>query len=98
MTSIKDTLDLIPEMEDESISSVDLMKNADYLRHSSTIISDALQKGCDVLQLENGDIVTTGTRIVVTRYRWDDEASKIVKVSAKERKQQEAQLKKKTDA
>lgn len=60
------------------------MRNTDYLRHCSNIINDALQKGYDVLQLENGNIVTTGTKIVVNQYRWDDAKQKMVKLSAKE--------------
>ena len=39
----------------------DLMDNPDYLRHSSAVINDALKEGFDVLQLPNGNIVTTGT-------------------------------------
>jgi Protein of unknown function (DUF2671) len=53
-----------------------------------------LQKGFDVLQLDNGDIVTTGTKIVVTQYHWDTEKGKMMKLSAKERK--EATSKKKS--
>ncbi len=70
------------------------MKNADYLRHSSSIISEALQKGCDVLQLENGDIVTTGTKVVVTQYHWDEAQQKMTKISAKERKRLEVENRK----
>jgi hypothetical protein len=50
-----------------------------YLRQSSSLIQDALQKGFDVLQLANGDIVTTGTRTVVHRYSWDEEKGKLVR-------------------
>jgi hypothetical protein len=59
----------------------ELMRNADYLRQSSALIHDALQKGMDVLQLANGDIVTTGSKIVVTQYGWDKHKSKLVKAS-----------------
>ena len=50
-----------------------------YLRQSSSLIQDALQKGFDVLQLANGDIVTTGTKTVVYQYTWDDEKGKLIK-------------------
>jgi len=49
----------------------DLMANPDYLRYSSAIINDALKDGFDVLQLPNGDIVTTGTKIITNTYVWD---------------------------
>ncbi len=57
----------------------DLMANAGYLRQSSALINDALQKGFDVLQLPNGDIVTTGTKTIVYQYQWDGKNQKLNK-------------------
>ncbi len=57
----------------------DLMANPDYLRHSSAIIHDSLKQGFDVLQLPNGDIVTTGTKVIVTTYSWDAGRAKLAK-------------------
>lgn len=54
----------------------DMMANADYLRHSSALIKEALEKGFDVLQLADGSIVTTGTKTVVYHYSWDTQKSK----------------------
>ena len=56
-----------------------MMLDARYLRQSSSLIQDSLQKGFDVLQLANGDIVATGTKTVVYHYAWDDEKGKLVK-------------------
>ncbi|NBX03577.1 MAG: DUF2671 domain-containing protein [Alphaproteobacteria bacterium] len=56
-----------------------MMLDARYLRQSSALIQEALQKGFDVLQLANGDIVTTGTKTVVLQYAWDDSKGKLVK-------------------
>ncbi len=86
MDSVKNILNNIPESSKNGESLEDVMKNPGYLRHSSNIISEALQKGFDVLQLENGDIVTTGTKIIVTQFHWDEEKQAMVKLSAKERK------------
>ena len=58
---------------------MNMMLDARYLRQSSSLIQDALQKGFDVLQLSNGDIVTTGTKTVVYQYTWDLEKGKLVK-------------------
>jgi len=58
---------------------VNMMTDPAYLRQSSALINEALQKGFDVLQLANGDIVTTGTKTVVYQYAWDSEKSKLVK-------------------
>lgn len=60
----------------------DLMADPAYLRHSSALINEALQKGFDVLQLANGDIVTTGTKTIVNTYSWDDASGKLAKLKA----------------
>ncbi|MCI5050178.1 MAG: DUF2671 domain-containing protein [Rickettsiales bacterium] len=68
-----------------------LMSDADYLRQSSSLINEALQKGFDVLQLANGDIVTTGTKTVVNQFTWDEEKGKLVKTkTTTERKTKKA--------
>ena len=56
-----------------------IMLDARYLRQSSSLIQDALQKGFDVLQLANGDIVMTGTKTVVYQYGWDESKGKLTK-------------------
>lgn len=58
---------------------VNMMNDPSYLRQSSALINEALQKGFDVLQLANGDIVTTGTKTVVYQYSWDAEKNKLLK-------------------
>lgn len=58
----------------------DIMLDTRYLRQSSTLINDALQKGFDVLQLSDGDIVMTGTKTIVYRYQWDQEKGKLAKI------------------
>ena len=60
----------------------DMMNDPRYLRQSSALINDALQKGFDVLQLADGDIITTGTKTVVYQYTWDTEKGKLVKTRA----------------
>lgn len=63
--------------DDANIS--EMMLDPRYLRQSSALINDALQKGFDVLQLSDGSIVTTGTKTVVHHYRWDEPKGKLVK-------------------
>lgn len=60
----------------------DLMTNPEYLRHSSAVINEALKEGFDVLQLPNGDIVTTGTKTIVHTYIWDAGAARLDKSRA----------------
>ena len=51
-----------------------------YLRQSSSLVNQALQKGMDVLQMEDGDIVMTGTQTITFRFEWDAEKGVLVKV------------------
>lgn len=67
-------------------SDADIMMDARYLRQSSSLISEALQKGFDVLQMANGDIVTTGTKTVVYKYKWDENKGKLVRSSTGRKK------------
>ncbi len=76
-------------IKDFSGSDVDamltgLMTDASYLRQSSSLINEALQKGFDVLQLPNGDIVTTGTKTIVYQYHWDESEKRLVEVEMTE--------------
>ena len=63
-----------------------LMSDAGYLRQSSALINEALQKGFDVLQLANGDIVTTGTKTIVHTYAWDKQQQKLMRAKSAEKK------------
>ncbi|MEJ0009745.1 MAG: DUF2671 domain-containing protein [Alphaproteobacteria bacterium] len=64
----------------------ELMANAEYLRHSSSIINEALKEGFDVLQLPNGDIVTTGTKTIVNTFTWDKSKGKLVRARGQSEK------------
>jgi hypothetical protein len=83
--------------EDDNMLA-DLMANPEYLRHSSSIINDALKEGFDVLQLPNGDIVTTGTKTIVNTYVWDAASSRLDKARAPSEKQARAPRKVKAKA
>lgn len=70
------------ETTESALHLADLMSDPAYLRHSSALINEALQKGFDVLQLANGDIVTTGTKTIVNTYSWDASKAKLAKQKA----------------
>jgi hypothetical protein len=48
-------------------------------------MNEALKNGYDVLHMENGDIITTGTKVIVTQYRWDPSKKKMMKVMSKQK-------------
>jgi len=79
LTSKRITSAIAKKSSDSEPEITNMMLDARYLRQSSSLIQDALQKGFDVLQLANGDIVTTGTKTVVYQYAWDGEKGKLVK-------------------
>jgi hypothetical protein len=67
------------QTDENDLSIADIMLDARYLRQSSSLINDALQKGFDVLQLSDGSIVMTGTKTIVHRYQWDQDKGKLAK-------------------
>ncbi len=78
-SSLNVTKDARAAADADENALADLMANPEYLRHSSQVINEALKDGFDVLQLPNGDIVTTGTKIITNTYAWDADKSKLVK-------------------
>ena len=79
LTSKKIASQIAKKPTEAEAEITNMMLDARYLRQSSSLIQDALQKGFDVLQLANGDVVTTGTKTVVYHYTWDQEKGKLVK-------------------
>jgi hypothetical protein len=85
--SLSATKDARASAADDDNMLDELMANPDYLRHSSSVINDALKEGFDVLQLPNGDIVTTGTKTIVNTYVWDAKSGRLDKARAPGEKQ-----------
>ncbi|OYW13786.1 MAG: hypothetical protein B7X02_01410 [Rhodospirillales bacterium 12-54-5] len=90
--------DAQPAAADGDNALADLMANPEYLRHSSSIINEALKDGFDVLQLPNGDIVTTGTKIITNTYVWDAVGGKLMKSRASASETREKPAKRKPKA
>lgn len=70
------------DLDDPEAVITNMMMDPRYLRQSSTLIQDALQKGFDVLQLANGDIVCTGTKTIVERYTWEEAKGKLARMKS----------------
>lgn len=82
--SIKDTVNSLPKTKGKG-EATNFMQDESYTDSCQEIIKEALQKGYDVIHMENGDIITTGTKVIVTQYRWDSEKRKMVKVLSKQK-------------
>jgi hypothetical protein len=81
--SLKEIINNIPRTDAKKPANEDLMQDEEYRASCQEVINEALEKGFDVIQMENGDIITTGTQIIVTQYRWNDADGKMEKISSK---------------
>ena len=57
----------------------DLMSNMGYISQTCTLITESLQKGCDVMQFANGEILVTGLKPVTIQYSWNREVGKLIR-------------------
>jgi hypothetical protein len=64
----------------------DIFSNIKYICTSSTLITESLAKGSDVLQHANGDISITQTKTFTYRYFWDEKKGKFVRASENSRR------------
>ncbi len=67
------------EQNTSSATEVDLMSDTRYICKSCSLITESLQKGCDVMQLANGDIIVTELKAVTFQYTWDEKRGKLVR-------------------
>jgi len=58
----------------------DVMSDIRYISKSCSLITEALQKGCDVIQMPNGDIIINEPKIVTFQYSWDDKKGKLIRI------------------
>jgi len=81
---IKDIINDLPQTDGE-VESAEFMSDPKYSESCQDIMNEALQKGFDIIHMENGDIITTGTKVIVTQYRWDPENQEMVKIMSKQK-------------
>lgn len=60
----------------------DVMSDMRYIRKSCSLITEALQKGCDVMHMPNGDIIITEVKTFTFQYSWDEKKGKMVRVQS----------------
>lgn len=56
-----------------------LMSDVKYVCKSCALITESLQKGCDVMQMPNGDIIITELKPVTFYYTWDAKKEALVR-------------------
>lgn len=62
--------------------SGDVMTDIRYICKSCSLITDALQKGCDVMQMPNGDIIISEIKTVTFLYTWDTKKGKLIRTQS----------------
>lgn len=67
----------IPDSDDTHL----LFDDIKYICNSTGLITESLQKGFDVAQLPNGDIIVTEIKVVNVQYSWDKVKQKMVRIS-----------------
>lgn len=66
-------------IEENTDDQNDIMSDMKYVCKSCSLITESLQKGCDVMQLANGDIIITELKAVTFQYTWDAKREKLVR-------------------
>jgi hypothetical protein len=69
-------------MKDKNPSKNDdnnIMADMRYISKSCALITESLQKGCDVMQMPNGDIIVSELKTVTFNYTWDVKKGKLMR-------------------
>jgi hypothetical protein len=68
------------EVNNNDSGEYDVMNDVHYICKSCSLITDFLKKGCDVMQLANGDVLVTEVKSVTFHYSWNEKKEKLVRV------------------
>lgn len=71
----------IQEINNNEVLENDVFSEIKYICGSTSLIVESLQKGLDVAQLPNGDIIVTEIKVVNTQYTWNDDKQRMIKIS-----------------
>ena len=66
---------------EDSNQEKDIFSDIKYICNSTSLIVNSLQKGLDVAQLPNGDVIITEVRTINTQYGWSDTKKKMIRIS-----------------
>lgn len=72
--------DLENKISDADLEKEDIFADIDYICNSTSLIVDSLQRGLDIAQLPNGDIIVTEVKAVNTQYSWDSAKQRMIKI------------------
>ena len=98
MLNIKNLQSLINSQPPRSRDSQDPLDDVRYICRSGALITESLQKGSDVMQLPNGDLIITELKTITCHYTWDSLKGKLVRVHAGARSRRLQKLSKQAEA
>ena len=76
---LKNIESYVAENAAKESEEMDIMSDIRYVCKSCSLITESLQKGCDVMQMPNGDIIVTELKPVTFQYTWDDKKGKLMR-------------------
>ena len=74
MSSVLNLIKNLPTASNDD--EANLASDVNYIRKSASLVNDALQKGSDIMQLANGDIIITEVKTMTYKYVWNEETNK----------------------
>ena len=76
---LSSTANKIDGKKEKHTSEFDLFNDVGYLCKATPLIVSSLQRGCDVAQLPNGDILVTEVKVINTQFSWNKQKNKMVR-------------------
>ena len=92
--NIKNLQSLIDAIAPHASSNQDALNDMRYICQSGALITESLQKGSDVMQLPDGDIIITELKTVTYQYTWDGQKGKLVRAHTGSRSRRRQKLEK----
>ncbi|MDB2414757.1 DUF2671 domain-containing protein [Rickettsiales bacterium] len=86
-------LNLIKKLPNIGMENDNPALDINYIRKSSQLIGEALQKGSDVMQLASGDIVVTEVKTVTYQYVWNIEEKRFERTTNNKRNRRKKPVK-----
>lgn len=65
--------------KDNNNDNNNVMADMRYISKSCALITESLQKGCDIMQMPNGDIIVSELKTVTFNYSWDEKKGKLIR-------------------
>lgn len=78
MSIVANLINNLPEI---TMPEANIASDLNYVKRSSTLVHEALQKGSDIMQMPNGDIMVTETQIKTYKYCWNSQKGRFERVT-----------------